>query len=153
MGSSSFDITLFDVRDLDFEDLVVYWKYTNHFNDAKKIYKEVVKKLGPYQCNISFPAHKAYGLYHNNTLVGATQIMQWDYLTVRFRTINILPEYRGNGLGWHLIDTAIKRDWNKYEELFGWMSLRRLNWAIKNEFEVQIESNSGTHVGVFKKLK
>ena len=153
MESSSFDINAFDVKDIDFKDLVAYWKHTNHFNNDKKIYNKIVRRLGPYECKLTFPDQQGYGLYLDNALVGATQIMQWDVFAIRFRTINILPEYRGNGLGWHLIKTAVEKHWNDYDQLFGWMSLRKLDWAIKNKFEIEEQSNSGTHVGVFKTLK
>ena len=50
-------------REISFERLVEYWKEVDHFEDLNKIYKPIIKKLGPFK-SIDNPRYKCYGLFN-----------------------------------------------------------------------------------------
>ena len=138
-----------DIKKIDFETLKLYWKDTGHF-PGNHIVKDVIRVLGPHITPYSSPKRIAYGLYSNSVLIGATQLVQWDKDTVRYRTINIRKSYRGNGLGWHLLNTAFEQDWNNNKKLFGWVKLTHFDWARKHNFK-EIDSDwTDGHIGMIR---
>jgi N-acetylglutamate synthase-like GNAT family acetyltransferase len=138
-----------DIKEIEFETLKKYWVEVNHFSDTHVI-KDVIKVLGAHITPYSAPKRIAYGLYSNNTLVGATQLVQWNEDTVRYRTINIVKEHRGKDLGWYLLNNAYKQDWNNYSKLFGWVKLTHFDWARRHGFK-EIDSDwTDGHIGMVK---
>lgn len=122
------------VKQIDFETLKNYWIEVDHFKDPNKRIVEVIKYLGPHTTPYSDPRRIAYGLYSNDTLIGATQLVQWSETHVRYRTLNVREEYRGQSLGWMLLSTAYKKDWVGHGNLFGWIRDTHYNWAQNHNF-------------------
>lgn len=146
------DFSTLEIRHIDFPTLVNYWKEHNHFNNKEKIYHPIVSKLGPFTLQLESPHYQCYGLFDNNKMIGGTQLMDWDWDTVRFRTINILDTYRGRNLGLYLITKAWDMDWQSRIYLFGWMNLNYEWWAIHCGFDLLEFSRSNTHIGVKKEM-
>lgn len=146
-----------EVKQIDFDTLVAYWKEVNHFNDPDKKYRLHVKKLGPFTTEYENPRIISYGLFDtywgSGQMIGATQLVEWKKpSTIRFRTINIRKEYRHQDLGWYLLEEAHAMDWPAYDKLFGWMALRKLDWALDHGFEVIEGSEQNNHIGVIKEM-
>ena len=145
-----------EVIEIPFSRLVQYWKTVNHFNDLNKKYKPFVKRLGPFQITFDNPKYKCYGLFDQycgkEKMIGGTQLMEWEPNTIRFRTINIIKEYRHQDLGWCLLEAAYKEDWQDYENLFGWMKIDKLDWALSKGFNIIKGSEQDNHVGIMRKM-
>lgn len=140
-----------DTKEIDFETLKNYWIEVEHF-PAEHVIKDVIRVLGAHITPYSSPKRIAYGLYSNNKLIGATQLVQWDKGVVRYRTINIRKEYRGKDLGWMLISNALKMHWTDYNKLFGWVKLTHFDWARKHGFkEIDTDWTDG-HIAMIKTL-
>lgn len=122
------------VKQIDFETLKNYWIEVDHFKDPNKRIVEVIKYLGPHTTPYSDPRRIAYGLYSNDILIGATQLVQWNKTHVRYRTLNVREEYRGQDLGWLLLSTAYKKDWQGCGNLFGWIRDTHFKWALRHNF-------------------
>jgi len=122
------------VEHIDFETLKNYWIEVDHFKDPNKRIVEVIKYLGPHTTPFINPRRIAYGLYDSDRLIGATQIVQWTNSHVRYRTLNIRKEYRGQDLGWYLLNTAYKQDWQGRGKLFGWIRDSHYTWAKSHDF-------------------
>ena len=88
-----------DIKEIDFETLKNYWIDVDHFKDPNKRIVEVIKYLGPHITPYSDPRRIAYGLYDEDKLIGATQLVHWNEGQVRYRRLNVRQEYRGKGLG------------------------------------------------------
>lgn len=140
-----------DIKRIDFNTLKLYWKEVQHF-DANHEIKDVIKVLGAHITPYSNPKRICYGLYTSNTLVGATQLVQWNKGVVRYRTINIRKQYRGNDLGWFLLENAYKLDWTDNNSLFGWVKLTHFDWARQHGF-VEIDNNwTDGHIAMVRKM-
>ena len=122
------------VKQIDFKTLKNYWIEVDHFKDPNKRIVEVIKYLGPHTTPYSDPKRIAYGLYSNDVLIGATQLVQWNETHVRYRTLNVRQEYRGQGLGWLLLSTAYEKDWVGHGNLFGWIRNTHYTWALAHGF-------------------
>ena len=122
------------VKQIDFNTLKNYWIEVDHFKDPNKRIVEVIKYLGPHTTTYSDPKRIAYGLYNNETLIGATQLVQWSPTHVRYRTLNIREEYRGQDLGWYLVSAAWQQAWQGNGKLFGWVRNTHYNWATAHKF-------------------
>ena len=142
-----------EVLHITFDELKRYWIEVDHFQDASKVYTEIVPQLGPYQCELSNPKRFAYGLFAAGQLIGATHISEWNREWVRCRTINIRPPYRGGDLGWHLLSTALKRDWSQARALLGWVRESAHDWCSAHGF-VEIDGIwHGRHIGMVRDLR
>jgi len=139
------------IQEINFQECVKYWKEVNHFNDPNKIYNENVKKLGPFKQTIENPKFKCYGLF-DDYLIGVTQLIEWDISTIRFRTINIRKEWRQKELGAFLLQEAYEKDWSNYLKMFGWMNLKKIDWALKFGFKIIENSEHDNHVGIIKEM-
>ena len=128
------DFNDLQVRAVRFDELVDYWRETRHFPDEDKVYTEVLGYLGPFQRTVVEPRRISYGLFHGSRMMGATHVTEWSEEWIRFRTINIRPEYRGLDLGWQFLDSVLKRDWADRKTVFGWFRREALGWAEKHGF-------------------
>lgn len=141
-----------DIKEIDFETLRSYWIEVDHFKDPNKRIVEVIKYLGPHTTPYSDPRRIAYGLYSNDILIGATQLVQWSKTHVRYRTLNIREEYRGQGLGWLLLSTAYERDWTGHGNLFGWIRDTHYNWAHAHNFVKYDKEWTDDHIAMERKM-
>jgi len=123
-----------DIKEIDFETLKNYWIEVDHFKDPNKRIVEVIRSLGPHITTYSDPRRIAYGLYSGNTLIGATQLVQWSDTHVRYRTLNVREQFRGQDLGWYLLSSAYEKDWKGRGKLFGWIRNTHYPWAKKHGF-------------------
>lgn len=136
------------VKQIDFEALKNYWIEVDHFKDPNKRIVEIIRYLGPHTTPYSDPKRIAYGLYSNNNLIGATQLVQWNKTHVRYRTLNVRSEYRGKGLGWFLLASAWEKDWKGQGKLFGWVRHTHHEWATRHSFN-EIDSYwVDNHIGM-----
>jgi len=104
-----------EVRRIDFEEMKQYWIEVDHFKQPGKKIREVVRRLGPYECTIDDPRRVSYGLFHDNKMIGGTHLVQWDARWLRYRTLNIRKSYRGPDLGWILLRQAVNMDWQDWK--------------------------------------
>jgi GNAT superfamily N-acetyltransferase len=140
------------VKEIDFETLKNYWIEVDHFKDPNKRIVEVIKYLGPHTTPYHDPRRIAYGLYDNDKLIGATQLVQWEENRVRYRTLNVREEYRGEGFGWFLLASAYERDWKGCGKLFGWIRDTHYNWAKVHGF-VEIDDKwTNDHIAMERKM-
>lgn len=130
------------VEKISYETLKKYWIEVDHFQDSNKRYSQHIYTLGPYKTLFKNPKSICYGLFADR-LIGATQLVQWDH-RVRYRTINIRPEYRGQDLGWHLLKTAWN-DWQAFDTMIGWIRKSHYNWSIQHGFK-QVSYWEDNHV-------
>jgi len=126
---------IFEVRHIDFETLKKWWIKTDHFKVPDKQYNRIVTKLGPYRSLITEPRVFEYGLFDGEKHIGVTQLQEWDEETVRWRTINVLPEYRGEDLAWFMLREAWKKDWQEYPYFMGWFVMQYVPWTEKYGFK------------------
>lgn len=143
----------FEVKAISFEECKSYWLEADHFKDPHKRIVEFVKTLGPFETKFNNPKRQAYGLYKGGQLIGVTQLVEWKEDWVRYRTINILPEYRGQDRGWFLVESAYRREWQNYPFLFGWVRDGHDEWARKHGFEEVPESHHDGHRGMLKDMR
>lgn len=137
-----------DIKEIDFETLKNYWIEVDHFKDLNKRIVEIIQYLGPHTTPYKDPRRIAYGLYSDNTLIGATQLVQWNKTHIRYRTLNIRKEYRGHDLGWRLLSIAYNRDWQGYGNLFGWIRDAHYKWASRHGF-VELDSRwTNNHIAM-----
>ena len=141
-----------DIEVITFDELVKYWKDVNHFQDPNKRYTEIIKTLGPYKTKFKDPKRIAYGLFDGMDLIGVTQLVQWNDDIVRYRTINIREEYRGQDLGWKLLEEAWYRDWSDNKYLFGWVKDTHYNWSIFHGFKEVDGIWKDDHIAVTKDM-
>lgn len=124
------------IKQIQFSQLVDYWKDTEHFAHVpNKKYNEIIKYLGPFECKLENPKAISYGVFDGDKMIGGTQIQEWDETTVRFRTVNIREEYRGKNLGYWMIKRSILSDWFTYELVIEWMRDSIIRWCESNGFE------------------
>lgn len=140
------------VKEISFETIKQYWIKVDHFNDPNKKIVEIIKTLGPYSTPYTNPRKISYGLFDKDKLIGATHLVQWSENQVRYRTLNILKEYRGNDLGWYLLETAYNKDWKNCGNLFGWIRDTHYNWAkLHNFYEIDNKWHNN-HVAMERKM-
>ena len=137
-----------DIKKIDFDTLKNYWIEVDHFKDPNKRIVEVIRYLGPHTTPYNDPRRIAYGLYSNDTLIGATQLVQWNETHVRYRTLNIKKEYRGKDLGWHLLSNAWKMDWKGCGKLFGWIRNTHCPWALAHGFTELDQAWTDDHIAM-----
>jgi len=138
------------VKQIDFLTLKNYWLEVDHFKDPNKNIVEIIKTLGPHTTKETDPIRIAYGLYDNDKLIGATQLVKWSTELVRYRTLNIRKEYRGKDLGWYLLESAWNTDWIHQGKLFGWVRDTHYDWAIKHRFTELDDSWTNDHIAMVK---
>lgn len=136
------------VRHIDFETLKNYWIEVDHFKDPNKRIVDVIKHLGPHTTPYTDPRRIAYGLYSSDTLIGATQLVQWNKTHIRYRTLNIREQYRGQGLGWYLLSSAYEKDWKGCGKLFGWIRNTHYKWATIHGFVDLDDSWTDDHIAM-----
>lgn len=140
------------VRHIEFEVIKNYWIEVNHFNDPNKKYAPIVRQLGHLNCELPNPKWYCYGLFDGPLLIGVTQFIEWSQDTVRYRTLNIRPAYRGRDLGRFLVFEAYKMDWSQFRYLFGWVRESHYAWARRQNFkEVDGVWNDG-HIAMIKNM-
>lgn len=140
------------VKEITFETIKQYWIEVNHFNDPNKKIVEIIKKLGPYSTTYSDPRRISYGLFDKDRLIGVTHLVQWTENQVRYRTLNVRKEYRGNNLGWFLLENSYKKDWQGCGNLFGWIRDTHYNWAkLHNFIEVDYQWHD-KHIAMERKM-
>lgn len=122
------------IKRISFEQLVDYWREVDHFKDPNKRYAEIINTLGPFTTPFKDPRRIGYGLYRNDELIGVTQLVHWDNKDVRYRTINIRGNYRGEDLGWRLLYSAWHADWTDYDSLIGWIRDTHYDWSKSHGF-------------------
>lgn len=120
---------------IGWETLVQYWKDVDHFQDPNKRYNQHINRLGPYHTPYKNPRKINYGLYDDDQLIGATQLVEWQENIVRYRTVNVLNKYRGQDLGWRLLYSAWASDWTEYTHLLGWVRNNHMPWAVNHGFK------------------
>lgn len=123
------------IKHIDFESLKSYWIQVDHFRDPSKRILDVISTLGPYKTIYKDPKRQAYGLFNEDKIIGVTQLVEWEPHLIRYRTINILPEYRGNDLGWFLLEGAWKMDWSHCDTMMGWVRDTHYDWSLKHGFK------------------
>ena len=141
-----------DIKEIDFQTLKNYWIEVDHFKDPNKRIVEVIRSLGPHITPYKDPRRIAYGLYSGNDLIGATQLVQWSDTHVRYRTLNIREQYRGQGLGWLLLGTAYERDWQGCGKLFGWIRDTHYNWAVQHGFTDFDKTWTDNHIAMERNI-
>lgn len=138
-------------KHITFDELVSYWKMTNHFNDPNKKYTEVLGYLGNLTTPFKDPRRFSYGLFLDDKIIGATHLVHWDDKIVRYRTINILKEYQGNDLGWALLSQAWSKDWKGYGNLLGWVRHDHEKWCLAHGFNA-IGTLYDNHIPMTRKM-
>lgn len=144
---------VYDLRRITFAQLRNYWLEVDHFKDPNKRIIEVINTLGPHETPYKNPRRIAYGLYDGDRIIGATQIVQWDANLVRYRTLNVREEYRGEGLGWEMLKTAWDADWQGHGKLFGWIRDTHYQWACAHGFTNYDSNWTGDHIAMTKEMK
>jgi hypothetical protein len=142
-----------NVCKISFSDCRAYWLSVDHFRDPNKHILEFVKRLGPFETKLCEPSRQAYGLFDGERLVGVTQLVQWSDEWLRYRTINILKEYRGQDNGWYLLKTAYHLDWKHMPYLFGWVRRDHVGWAKAKGFTFINDNWQDDHVGMTREMK
>jgi hypothetical protein len=141
-----------ELRRIPFTELVDYWRRTDHFKDPNKVYTEIVPNLGPYQCSLKDPRRISYGLFLGGRLIGATHITAWNEAWIRCRTINVLPEFRGENLGVRLLNSALWMDWRDCRRMLGWIRDTAVPWAVKYGFREIDGRWHGHHMAMLKSI-
>lgn len=136
------------IREIDYETLKRYWIEVDHFQDPNKKIIEIIKYLGPHVTPYTNPRRIAYGLYDKNELIGVTQLVQWNETHIRYRTLNIRKQYRGQGLGWFLLLTSYNRHWKGSGNLFGWVIDTHYKWAINHGFRDLDKQWTNDHIAM-----
>ncbi len=146
----------YEIKQISFDTIRDYWIRTNHFHVPGKVITRLVPAVGPYQCELEDPRIIEYGLFDGDKMIGATQFQQWSKTEVRWRTINILPEYRGGNLAYKLLLTVADRDWLEIDFMIGWFRESVYPWTQKNGFrdydEVWHEHDGDRYSMVFKPM-
>lgn len=137
-------------KKIDFLILKNYWIEVDHFKDPNKNILDWVETLGHFKTNLINPKRIAYGVYNNDILIGGTQLVQWSDHWIRYRTINVRKEYRGNDIGWKLLKFGLK-DWSD-NYLFGWVKQDHFKWAIEHEFKPIDNIWNDNHCGMIRKI-
>lgn len=140
------------VKQIDFETLKSYWIEVDHFKDPNKRIIEVIKYLGPHTSPYEDPRRIAYGMYDQDVLIGATQLVQWNETHVRYRTLNVREEYRGQGIGWELLNTAYNQDWQSCGNLFGWIRNTHYDWAVAHGFTDLDQNWTDDHIAMERQM-
>ena len=145
-----------DVQRISFDELKDYWAKTDHFGQPDKKVREVVRSLGPYPATYDDPPRQSYGLYDDGELIGATHLVVWSDTWLRYRTINVLPKYRGQDLGWLLLARAIHMDWQDWKKpdryLFGWVKRDHQSWSTSHGFNAHDGTWHDDHIIMIKPL-
>ncbi len=124
-----------NITRISFETIKRYWVENKHFNDPKKNIIKNVRYLGPYVNTEENPRGICYGLYTGPELIGVTMLYTWNKNWVRYRTLNILPRWRGRDLGWLLLLNSYSEDWHG-RDIFGWTRNSHRQWSEKKGFEI-----------------
>lgn len=130
----------FEVQRISFAEITRYWVEQNHFGDPQKVILEHVTHLGKHQSPYQNPRRISYGLFLERQTIGVTHLVQFNEKWVRYRTLNVLPQFRGQDLGWRLLCAAIQMDWPLPLTVFGWVRATHQRWALKKGF-VAIEED------------
>ena len=145
-----------DVTRISFDELKSYWIEVDHFQDPDKKIREVVRRLGPLESSIADPRRESYGLFDGGRLVGATHLVKWNDYWVRFRTLNVRPEYRGRDLGWFLLSRAVNLDWQDRKQpeqyVFGWVRRDHRGWSDGHGFQPFDGRWHDDHIAMIKPL-
>ena len=136
------------VKKINFETIRDYWIEVNHFDDPNKQIHEVIYTLGPHNNPYEDPRRISYGLFDEEKLIGATQLVQWSETHVRYRTLNVREQYRGKDLGWYLLNTAYHQDWQMFEYIFGWIRDTHWNWAKRHDFVETDQHWTDNHIAM-----
>ncbi len=145
--------TTYEIREIDFKTLKDWWVRTDHFNVPDKEYSRTVTELGPFRSIFLNPKVQEYGLFDGKKHIGVTQFQEWDEDTVRWRTINILPEYRGNDIAWWMLSEIWKRDWSDRDYMIGWFVEQYIPWTKKYGFKPIHEDLIDGHIMVRRNMK
>ena len=140
------------VKRISFDYIKEYWIEVDHFKDPNKKIVEVIKTLGNHVTPFSDPRRISYGLFDNNYMIGATHLVQWTEDLVRYRTLNIRKEYRGNDLGWHLLSEAWTMDWIGYKTLYGYIRDTHVPWATKHGFQYYDDEYVDNHISMIREM-
>ena len=138
---------MYCVKHISERDIKEYWLSENHFRDPNKKISFDISRLGHFVNKIENPRKIPYGLFLGESLVGVTMIYEWNEEWVRYRTINILPEHRGKGLGCSLLKTAYLMDWEN-KDLFGWVARYHYDWSKKAGFQEIDGVWEDNHIGM-----
>jgi hypothetical protein len=142
----------FKVEQITFETLRDYWIDVDHFKDPNKRIIEIINTLGPHKTPYTDPKRIAYGLFDGEHLIGATQLVHWDEGLIRYRTINVREELRGQDLGWYLLQTAWDGDWAGEGKLFGWVRDTHYHWAVSHGFVDYDNEWTGDHIAMVRDM-
>lgn len=146
-----------EVRRITFGEISAYWREVDHFRDLDKKIREVVRRLGPYECTLADPRRASYGLFEGDFLVGATHLVEWSPTWLRYRTLNVRPAHRGGGdRGWMLICDAVRLDWEDWigpeRYLFGWVQDDHAAWARAHGFTEADGNRQDRHRAMIRPL-
>lgn len=145
-----------DVNRISFDEIRSYWIQVDHFGDPAKKIREVVRRLGPHESGLEEPRRISYGLFDGGRLVGVTHLVEWNQHWLRYRTINVRLDYRGRGLGWFLLRSAVNLDWGGWKSpdnyLFGWVKRDHLGWSLAHDFKPFDDRWHDDHTAVVKPL-
>jgi hypothetical protein len=134
-----------EVKEISFQEIVKFWKDVDHFSDPRKKIVQIPTRLGPFQQEIPHPRSICYGLFDNGILIGVTQIYEFKKNWIRYRTIHIRKPYRGRDFGWQFLKSVIKRDWQNYDALFGWVRNSHIDWSLQRGFSRVSNSDEDDH--------
>lgn len=145
-----------EVKHISFNALKAYWEKTDHFGQPDKKVREVVRSLGPYPAMLKDPPRQSYGLYDGNQMIGATHLVVWSDNWLRYRTINVQPQYRGQDLGWLLLSRAVNMDWQNWKQpdryLLGWVKRDHQAWSLAHGFHTHDDTWHDDHTIMIKPL-
>ena len=143
------------VKEIRFDDLKTFWIDNDHFeNPLTKRYPLLIKQLGIHKCTYETPAYKCYGLFYEDKygelMIGGTMLTQWQPNRIRYRTLHIVKEHRGNDLGWHLLETAWNMHWKGMGHLWGHIKDTHYRWALSHGFWETDTRWTDEHIGMYK---
>lgn len=145
-----------DVKHISFDALKAYWERTDHFGQSGKKVREVVRSLGPYPAKLKDPPRQSYGLFDGDQMIGATHLVVWSDAWLRYRTINVQPQYRGQNLGWFLLSQSVNMDWQDWKQpdryLFGWVKRDHQAWSLSHGFHAHDDIWHDDHIIMIKSL-
>jgi GNAT superfamily N-acetyltransferase len=156
--SAVFRVSAMDPRvaHISFDELKSYWIEVDHFRHPEKKFRQVVRRLGPYQSTLDDPKRHSYGLFDGDRLIGVTHLVQWSDDLVRYRTLNVRPPYRGRNLGELFLERAVNLDWGHLKSpgkyLLGWIRRDHQPWACAHGFDPLDGSWHDDHIAMIRPL-
>tara|TARA_Y100000114_G_C11761206_1_gene329851 strand:+ start:1933 stop:2901 length:969 start_codon:yes stop_codon:yes gene_type:complete len=136
-----------NVKEINWETFVKFLICKNHVTFAHmQQTKQYCAKLGELKSKNLNPQYTHWGLFDDTKLIGVTSIQDFTDLNFlpnnakRYRYLYIDETYRGNNLGYKLLQYLVPND-----PLFGYAKEDHISWCYKHGFKPLLEKDESQH--------